>query len=927
MASRRWGTPDLSGHGPRTALFSTARTKASQFLFETISAGRGRNDEGAEIGVCYTSQRQTSGSLLHKMAAWPALDGKQFEQWKRAVTSSAATVPAMASILGSNPPQAPTMEALMERYDLDAVVEAFLQGDYYVFPAEVADNYHSSDERFGTNALSNQVYRKGAPAWNMADAVHEYEERTGKLATIAPAMDMRTPQSGVSDSAGSAQSAPPRLQAPPGLQAGAGRGVTDADGVWGAGLFMSGTDSNVGANDTTRATPMRIARIRASTLTREFKEFVRDVLDRVAKHDVRLQYEARKNEYDSVDRALVPLIVGALNEGQMCCLPGVDEMKGGRELWTALCCYYEGTCESMSSLVQTLDAWTLCQFDDGAGVTAFENQMGVHLRMIKDSEKINRMTVLEFIEMMNMAIMLSRIGKSAKYAEVVAALRREDDLDMSRMRRVMREHERANQMAGGGTSRDGTIQSGFSSDMAEQVCRVFLNTGSCKFGDRCRYSHPTGLTADEKKKLLAEIEKKRKKAAESRKKRADRKKAQESQEKGNAAEVKNEVERQLAAMNKEEDDQTIVSGFCCEEVDSEEEEVLVCMMQCVTEPNHGPVEETIAEEEALVRVIADDITGVIVTDQEAEARSEFTDITAVGRRLRPREDRGVWSGVSDNLWEVRSTHARWFNDEWLECVETWPWMLELERLLEWEGVGGVIDELMHVEVQWNQTTEGEMSRYDQPLDEVDSVETVADDEANMMANSAEVPKVKASDYVFDTGATKHVTGNAESLDTVSVPKKALKFKSASGNIEKAKLKGAKGHVKEVHVVQGWQSMFSVGKYCDDNDCVVVLNSEGAYALPKGKGLAVIIQKHGVRVAERNAVKGDLYRCTQELFDVQVSGSDQGNASPSQQPRKKNRSGPIQSKTGYWPVALGWISAFRCTKPHVLTPNSHCEGSV
>ena len=111
MASRRWGSPDLSGHGPRASLFSTARTKASQFLFETTSAGGGRNDEGAEIGVCYTSQRQTSGSLLHKMAAWPALDDKQFEQWKRAVTSSAATVPAMASILGSNPPQARTMEA------------------------------------------------------------------------------------------------------------------------------------------------------------------------------------------------------------------------------------------------------------------------------------------------------------------------------------------------------------------------------------------------------------------------------------------------------------------------------------------------------------------------------------------------------------------------------------------------------------------------------------------------------------------------------------------------------------------------------------------------------------------------------------------------------------------------------------------------
>ena len=214
--------------------------------------------------------------------------------------------------------------------------------------------------------------------------------------------------------------------------------------------------------------------------------------------------------------------------------------------------------------------------------------------------------------------------------------------------------------------------------MGEQVCRVFLSTGNCKFGDRCRYTHPTGLSADEKEKLLAEIEKKRKKAAENRKRRADKKKAQESHEKGNAADVKSEVERQLAAM-KEDEGGDIVSGFCCEEVDSEEEEVLVCMIQSVPEPDHEP------EVETLVRVIADDMMGLIVTDQEAEVRSEFTDITAEGRRLRPREERGAWSGVSDDLWEVKSTHAPWFEDEWLECVELWPWMLELERLLDAKG--------------------------------------------------------------------------------------------------------------------------------------------------------------------------------------------------------------------------------------------------
>ena len=115
--------------------------------------------------------------------------------------------------------------------------------------------------------------------------------------------------------------------------------------------------------------------------------------------------------------------------------------------------------------------------DDTLGFTAFENEMGVHLRMIKDSEKINKMSVEEFVELMNMAIMLSRIGKSPKYAEVVGALRREDNLEMSRLRSVLREHERVNKITE--TSSDGGLQSGYSADMTQQVCRTFLTTGRC----------------------------------------------------------------------------------------------------------------------------------------------------------------------------------------------------------------------------------------------------------------------------------------------------------------------------------------------------------------------------------------------------------------------------------------------------------------
>ena len=111
-----------------------------------------------------------------------------------------------------------------------------------------------------------------------------------------------------------------------------------------------------------------------------------------------------------------------------------------------------------------------------------------------------------------------------------------------------------------------------------------------------------------------------------------------------------------------------------------------------------------------------------------------------------------------------------------------------------------------------------------------------------------------------------------------VPEKALKFKSASGDIKVAELQGDKGCVTNINVVEGWQSMVSVGKYCDETGNVLVLNSAGSYALPKGKGLAPIIQKYGVRVAQRDAKKGGMYRCTPKLFEIGVNGGDQGCAS-------------------------------------------------
>ena len=72
MASRFAGAPDLTGHGPRRfrMRMAAARTKASKFLFETISSGAGCNEAGAGYGVDYVSMGQvSSGDLNEGLAA------------------------------------------------------------------------------------------------------------------------------------------------------------------------------------------------------------------------------------------------------------------------------------------------------------------------------------------------------------------------------------------------------------------------------------------------------------------------------------------------------------------------------------------------------------------------------------------------------------------------------------------------------------------------------------------------------------------------------------------------------------------------------------------------------------------------------------------------------------------------------------------
>ena len=275
------GRPETNGSWAQTP--SGAKTKAYARLFETISSS-GCNDEGVAWGVHYISTRRaTGGGQLSKMDAWPALKNA-FAHWKRSVQSAAAQVPAMARALSPNPPEAPSMEALMQAFDVKTVIREFMNGNYVLYPAESAEGFHCTDEKFGTNALSAMVYRKGSTAWHVVDAVHEYELSTKRLATER-AMPMRTPMR--TDGQAMAQSASSRLRqlmrpeakvnADREAAESAGVELPDASATWNFGDLISESDSGVSGADTTRQ-----IRARTGNFTDEFEQFVREVIEKVA---------------------------------------------------------------------------------------------------------------------------------------------------------------------------------------------------------------------------------------------------------------------------------------------------------------------------------------------------------------------------------------------------------------------------------------------------------------------------------------------------------------------------------------------------------------------------------------------------------------------------------------------------------------------
>ena len=56
-------------------------------------------------------------------------------------------MPLLKHVLRPNPPEAPIREALMQINDVQGVYEVSIQGEYYIYPAEIADGFAYCDEK------------------------------------------------------------------------------------------------------------------------------------------------------------------------------------------------------------------------------------------------------------------------------------------------------------------------------------------------------------------------------------------------------------------------------------------------------------------------------------------------------------------------------------------------------------------------------------------------------------------------------------------------------------------------------------------------------------------------------------------------------------------------------------------------------------
>ena len=463
---------------------------------------------------------EAPSTLSLTLATLPAPE--QWGVWVRRASVVLSACPMAGRMFSSTAPlYEPTASDFHEFSSsfVNQYVDNFKRGGIVLYEGADPIYFATDDPRFGSPVVSELYVHSKAPPCDVRSLWVRYQAiAAGVHADASSASTVEAPRT----------STPPTLPLSPSSTAAAAAGTnpsTTAAALFGAPFspmvrrsgtptvsFDSGAGvgtpgvwsapANAGRGDARRMFASLPPAPSRSQAEEDFWRFadahVRSLLNRVCASMV----NARQVEWRLANRALLVSLVNAVPNGELdkLRLDGRDGAATAQSVMRDLRSHFVGDDRSFNSIVRAVVGWvgvTMQPTDDFASLA---NKLGVARSLLIQSDRVAAMTGVEVIDMMDIALMLYRIGQDKRYSQIVQFLRMESDITRARIREVIVNAERGmtgnwvqvpqqqRQLTGTGLAAvdvSDALRHGFD----QRWCAGYID-GKCS-GDACPNGRPT----------------------------------------------------------------------------------------------------------------------------------------------------------------------------------------------------------------------------------------------------------------------------------------------------------------------------------------------------------------------------------------------------------------------------------------------------
>ena len=394
-----------------------------------------------------------------KLATLPAPD--QWGVWVRRTSVVLSACPMAGRMFSSTAPLYEPVASDFHEFSPSFVseyVDNFKRGGVLFYEGADPIYFSTDDQRFGTPVVSElYVHSKAVPcdvrslyARYQAIAAGVHADASSASTVEAPRVSTPptlplSPSSTAAAATGAATSTAAALFGAPFSPMAARSGTPTVSFGSGAGTGPPGVWSTAAGRGAARrmfaTLPPAPSRSQAEE---DFYRFVdshiRSLLNRVCASMV----NARQVEWRLANRALLVALVNAVPNGELdkLRLDGRDGAATAQSVMRDLRSHFVGDDRSFNCIVRAVVGWvgvTMQPTDDFASLA---NKLGVARSLLIQSDRVAAMTGIEVIDMMDIALMLYRIGQDKRYSQIIQFLRMETDITRARIREVIVNAER-----------------------------------------------------------------------------------------------------------------------------------------------------------------------------------------------------------------------------------------------------------------------------------------------------------------------------------------------------------------------------------------------------------------------------------------------------------------------------------------------------